>query len=309
VLLLQSKAGRGSRRTSRHIASPAAPPPPRQAPINKTFEPTNAEDVSVARGLNSKQRDRLHHSATIQSRKPNGRRLSAEGRGGLEYQEQEHNKDQARPDVDYSPTAPKHIQPRRRVESSKTDPAQDQPNRQQGGTEKSPVSVDLVRRSREVRALREGSGSTRDQSTAEQIKQSAQYALSARNKNKSSRDKRSLLTDVESSVEQRAPQNAPATEISDQQTPGRPLPTNVTRAVSLHKPLPPSPDEEDVPRPGPMREANSSHKAALANVAAGGSGPLAAAAVSKNGGRKLQKSQPKDRGSRQKENNGRTLAD
>jgi hypothetical protein len=309
MLLLQSKAGRGSQRTSRDATSPAVPPPARQASITQSSEPANTDDIGVVRGLSSKQRDRWHPSATIKSQKQNGHRLSGEGRGGLEHQEQERNKDRTRPDIDSSPTSPRRVQTTRTVESSRRHPAQDQPDPQQGDTENSPVSVDLVHRSREQRGPRQISGSTRGQSTSEQIKQSAQYALSTRNNNQSSRDRRSLPTNAENFAPQRVQRNAPVTEMSNQQTPATTLQTNVTRAASLQKPLPPCPDEEDVPRPGPLRESNSSHKAALASVTATGSTPLAAAAVSSTNSRKLQKTLPKDRGPRQQENDWGKLAE
>jgi hypothetical protein len=309
MLLRESKAGRGGRRISRDVTSPAVQPPARQASINKSAEPANIDEGGLVRGLSSKQRDRLHHSATVDSRKPDVRRLSGEGRRGFEYQEQEYNRDQARPDVDDSPTSPRQLQSRRRVENPKTRPVQDQPHPQRYDTENSPFSADLAQPSREQRALRQSSGSTRDQSTSEQIKQSAQYAMATRNNNQYSRDRRSLPANVDYPPEQRAQRNAPVAQNPNTQNVARMVPTNITRAVSLQKALPPFPDEEDVTRSGPMKEANSSHKAALVGVAAAGTAPLAAAAVSRTNSRKSQKAPPNDRGPPRQENDWGKLAD
>jgi hypothetical protein len=309
MLLRESKAGRGSRRTSRDATSPAVLPPARQASVNKSSEPANIEEAGLVRGLSSKQRDRLHHSATTDSRKPDVRRLSAEGRGGVEYQEQEYDRDRARPSVEDSPTSPRHIQSRRRVESSKTQTVQDQPNLQRYAPLNGHFSTDLAQPSREQRGLRQSSGSRRDQSTSEQIEQSAQYALSTRNSKKQSRDRRSLPANAEYTPEQGAQRDAPVAQISNAQNVAKTVPTNITRAVSMQKPLPPYPDEEDVPRSGPLREANSSHKAALAGVAATGAVPLVAEPVSRTNSRKLQKTPPKDRGLPERENDLGKLAD
>ena len=87
--------------------------------MNKSAQPVNIEEAGLVRGLSSKQRDRLHHSATVDSRKPDVRRLSGEGRGGFEYEEQEHEeqeyiRERTRPDVESAPAPSKHIQFRRR---------------------------------------------------------------------------------------------------------------------------------------------------------------------------------------------------
>ncbi|KAF7510882.1 hypothetical protein GJ744_005712 [Endocarpon pusillum] len=74
------------------------------------------------------------------------------------------------------------------------------------------------------------------------------------------------------------------------------IPSNITRAISSqqHQPQPLFADDQDLSRPGPIRESNSSHKAALAeaNAAVGATGPSAAASVTRDNSRKLQKAPP-----------------
>ena len=308
MLLRESKAGRGVRRTSRDANSSAVQRPARQTSMNKSAQPVNIEEAGLVRGLSSKQRDRLHHSATVDSRKPDVRRLSGEGRGGFEYEEQGYNRERTQPDVEKAPTSSRHIQSRRRVENPKMRVAQDQPGPRRYEIEKGPFSADLSQPSREQRGLRQSSGSTRDQSTSEQIKQSAQYALSSRDNNQQLRDNRSLPANDDRHPDERSQRTASATQASTTQTVTKAVPTNITRSVSLQKPLPPYPDE-DVSRSGPMREANSSHKAALAGVALAATAPLAAAAVTRTNGRKLQKAPPKDHSLTQQENDSGRLTD
>jgi hypothetical protein len=309
MLLRESKAGRGVRRTSRDANSSAVQRPARQTSMNKSAPPVNIEEAGLVRGLSSKQRDRLHHSATVDSRKPDVRRLSGEGRGGFEYEEQEYNRERTRPGAENAPTSSKHIQSRRRMENPKTRVAQDQPRPRRYEIEKGPFSADLSLPPREQRGLRQSSGSTRDQSTSEQIKQSAQYALSSRSHNQQSRDSRSLPANGDRHPDERLQQTAPVAPASTTQTIARAVPTNITRAVSLQKALPPYPAEPDVPRSGPMREANSSHKAALTGIAPAETIPVAAAAVTKTNGRKLQKAPPKDQSLTQQENDWGRLTD
>jgi hypothetical protein len=309
MLLRESKAGRGGRRTTRDANSSAVQRPARQTSMNKSAQPVNIEEAGLVRGLSSKQRDRLHHSATVDSRRPDVRRLSGEGRGGFEYEEQEYNRERTRPGVESVPTPSGHIQSRRRADNPKMRVAQDQPVPRRYEIEKGPFSADLSQPSREQRGLRHSSGSTRDQSTSEQIKQSAQYASSSRNNNQQLRDNRSFPANGDHHPDERSQRTAPVTQASAMQNIAKAAPTNITRVVSLQKPLPPYPAEDDVPRSGPMREANSSHKAALAGVVTAGTAPLAAAAVTRTNGRKLQKAPPKDRSLTQQEDNGGKLAD
>jgi hypothetical protein len=301
MLLRESKAGRGVGRTSRDANSSAIQRPARQTSMNKPAQPVNIEEAGLVRGLSSKQRDRLHHSATVDSRKPDVRRLSGEGHGGFEYEEQEYNRERTRPDVEKVPMPSRHIQSRRRGENPKIRVAQDHPGPRRYEIERGPFSADLSQPFREQRGLQQSSGSTRDQSTSERIKQSTQYALSSRNNNQQPLDNRSLPANGDRHPDERSQWTAPVTQASMMQTVAKAVPTNITRAASMRKPLPPDPDEEDVPRPGPMREANSSHKAALADVATAGTAALAAAAVTRTNGRKLQKAPPKDHSLTQQE--------
>lgn len=77
---------------------------------------------------------------------------------------------------------------------------------------------------------------------------------------------------------------------------GQSIPSSITRAVSLQQRQPQSLFSDDRPtaRSGPMRESNSSHKAALveASAAIGGAGAAAATISKRDNSRKLQKTPP-----------------
>jgi PhoD related phosphatase len=74
------------------------------------------------------------------------------------------------------------------------------------------------------------------------------------------------------------------------------IPSNITRAVSLqqHQPQPLFAEDQDMSRPGPIRQTNSSHKAALAEATAavGPAGATATSSVKRDNSRKLQKAPP-----------------
>ena len=74
------------------------------------------------------------------------------------------------------------------------------------------------------------------------------------------------------------------------------VPSNITRAVSLqqHQPQPSFPDDQDISGSGPMRESNSSHKAALAEATAAvtATGASAATSTKRDSSRRLQKPPP-----------------
>ncbi|KAG5298204.1 MPP_superfamily domain-containing protein [Histoplasma ohiense] len=85
MLLRDAKAGRRSRQTSRDMT------PPSQSSTalrpKSTTDPSNLEETGLVRSLSAKQRDRLHHSAVIDSTKPDANRFSRDGRGGFDYEE------------------------------------------------------------------------------------------------------------------------------------------------------------------------------------------------------------------------------
>ncbi|PGH31563.1 hypothetical protein GX50_05656 [[Emmonsia] crescens] len=85
MLLREAKAGRRSRQMSRDMT------PTSQSSIARrpksTADPSNLEEAGLVRSLSNKQRDRLQHSAVIDSTKPVATRFSKEGRGGFEYEE------------------------------------------------------------------------------------------------------------------------------------------------------------------------------------------------------------------------------
>ena len=69
----------------------------------------------------------------------------------------------------------------------------------------------------------------------------------------------------------RRPQNEASLATSSRKAPlAQSIPSNITRAVSLqkHQPQPLFSDDQEISRSGPMRESNSSHKAALAESTA-----------------------------------------
>lgn len=99
-------------------------------------------------------------------------------------------------------------------------------------------------------------------------------------------------------TEQRGkPQNEMKRAISTRQASApQSIPSNITRAVSLqqHQPQPFFPEDQDISKSGPMRETNSSHKAALAEATAtvSTSGATAATSIKHDNSRKLQKAPP-----------------
>ncbi|PGG97623.1 hypothetical protein AJ79_09133 [Helicocarpus griseus UAMH5409] len=86
MLLREAKAGRRSRQMSRDMG-PASQPNTARRP-KSTADPSSIEEAGLVRSLSSKQRDRLHHSAVIESTKHDARRFSKGDRGGFEYEEQ-----------------------------------------------------------------------------------------------------------------------------------------------------------------------------------------------------------------------------
>ncbi|KAL9113406.1 MAG: hypothetical protein Q9227_002447 [Pyrenula ochraceoflavens] len=74
------------------------------------------------------------------------------------------------------------------------------------------------------------------------------------------------------------------------------IPSNITRAVSLQHKQPEAsfPDDDDLPRPGPTKESNSSHKAVLSEGAAPAAAAGASGSLGRSNSKKLQKKAPAD---------------
>ncbi|OJD19647.1 hypothetical protein AJ78_00379 [Emergomyces pasteurianus Ep9510] len=85
MLLREAKAGRRSRQMSRDM-TPTSQPSTTSRP-KSIAEPSYLEDAGLIRSLSNKQRDRLQHSAVIDSTKPDAKRFSKDGRGGFDYEQ------------------------------------------------------------------------------------------------------------------------------------------------------------------------------------------------------------------------------
>lgn len=289
MLLRESKAGRGGRRASGEISHPAAENTKDVSVAQKTDAAT-LEDAGLVRSLSSKQRDRLHHSATVDSRKPDVRRLSGEGRGGFEYQEQQYSQDRMGSESQDSPLYEKQIQSRRRTDNT---------NRQSVSAPRSgPVSQGQ---------LPENAGSNIPQPADQHgsRRRSDNLAWTQQNDRMNNQDPQARTTESNSNrytqEQGDTGRAASARQTASDQSVSRTVPTNITRAVSLQtqKPLPAYPEDDDGPRRGIMREANSSHKAALAGAAAAGAAAVGATAdlpsTGRSNSRRLQKTNPSAR--------------
>ncbi|PGH20708.1 hypothetical protein AJ80_03468 [Polytolypa hystricis UAMH7299] len=104
MLLREAKAGRRSRRISRDTA-PSVPGDMAEQKAN-TEEPSNLEEAGLVRSLSSKQRDRLHQSALIESTRPEPKHLSKGERRGFDYVEQQGIQNPKRADESVSPEGP-----------------------------------------------------------------------------------------------------------------------------------------------------------------------------------------------------------
>lgn len=267
MLLRESKAGRGGRRSSREgepasKGSASTKEPPVKA--------TGLEDRGLDRSPGNTQRDQMHRRPHIETHKADGKFPSREVRPALENQEK---KLAERPAADQM--LPPHDLSRARQQGPR-DGGQinrahdghgtvssgrprrgsfhDAANVAQGGREHEPSFVDAMGRAPD---------------------DSAPYP-----------EQRSYLT-----------QNKGRRATSNRQAPvAQSIPSNITRAVSLqqHQPQPSFPEDHETPRSGPMRESNSSHKAALAEVTAGvgTAGAIAATSIKRDNSRKLRKAPP-----------------
>ena len=88
MLLREAKAGRRSRRVSHDVTPTPTSRDPRKRESNSAV-PSNLEEAGLVRSLSSKQRDRLQHSAVLESTRPDPRQFSTEGRITFDYEERQ----------------------------------------------------------------------------------------------------------------------------------------------------------------------------------------------------------------------------
>ena len=284
MLLRESKAGRGGRVVSRDLSTRTqeSASAARRSINRRSQQPeesTGLEEAGLVRNLSTTQRDRLAHSTTIESHKPDVRRLSGDGRRGFDYEEQEYGQDQSSRPVSATYTSPRE--------------------RQRG----LPSDADTG-------TATQGRASSRKKRTMDE-----QYPAptSPRQMRRSERVQVSPQTDQSPQIPRqspdmstRFPQHNPVWQ-SDQSAPAYTVPSNITRAVSMQGKKPPVnfADDRDVSRSESLRkDTNTSHKAALAGAATVGAAAAAMEpVVARGGSRKLQKAPPPgyDRGQPQRD--------
>jgi PhoD related phosphatase len=268
MLLRESKAGRGGRRSSREV-------PATLKKASTTKEPPltsgDAEENVLDQNLSQRERNKLHRNAhvdpqTVDLSQPPGK----VGRG-LDAEEQQFRR---------KPVSKEGIQP---VEQT---------------------------RSRQLSSRNDGQthpahGVSGASSSGKPRTESLQDPTSAASAPHPAHDPRPTVTTghppdeavLHPDQRRKRLQNEVRRATSARQPPvPQSIPSNITRAVSLqqHQPQPLFPDDQDLSRSGPMRESNSSHKAALAEATAaiGAAGATAATSIKRDNSRKLQKAPP-----------------
>ena len=279
MILRESKAGRGGRGASREVSSSTKTVTPvkerASARVEPKPEPRNGlEDAGLVRNLSTTQRDRLQHSTTIDSKKPDVKRLSGDGRRGFDYEEQEYQPKSAR-----------------RMSGTYSSPRQEQDG--------IPISgVDLPGAQRKASSRSKGAsrtGGPLNSSPIEYRDQRQQPRDFASRDDPASATGGTRLGEQVSDSSTRFPQHNPAYQ-NNQQSPAYTVPSNITRAVSMQGSKPPVnyPEDRDVSRSESMtKNTNTSHRGALA----GAVGVAAAAAamepvIGRSGSKKLQKAPP-----------------
>jgi PhoD related phosphatase len=273
MLLRESKGGRGGLRATRDIATGAAParlPSTRKSKIPVPVpaakaSPRGLEDAGLVRNLSTTQRDRIQHSTVVDTKKPDVRRLSGEGRRGFDYEEQDYHppKNPARSEA--PPARPQEL----RIPSIRHKPDRD--------------SLSSDRR-------QSSQGQSRN------VSQEPQYEVpqGRRRSQDYARDLRSGEPHPEELRSNRDPGHSGSMRQTSAPVPvGQGVPSNITRAVSMQGQKPPpqfTEDREPVNAAPAMKNANSSHKAALTAGALGGA--VALAEVGRSNSRKLQKPRP-----------------
>lgn len=273
MLLRESKGGRGGPRATRDVATGAVParlPSTRQSQIPVPVQaakapPRGLEDAGLVRNLSSTQRDRIQPSTVIDTKKSDVRRLSGEGRRGFDSEEQDYY---PRKSMSMSHDPPSRSQ-QPRMPSIRHKPDRDSlasDRRHSGQDQGSSVARDAQYEAPQARR--------RSQDYAQDLRGGERYPEAAR----SDRD---------------AGRNGSMRQMSAQVPAGQGVPSNITRAVSMQGKKPPpqfTEDREPITTAPAMKNANSSHKAALTAGALGGAAVLAE--VGRSNSRKLQKPRP-----------------
>jgi PhoD related phosphatase len=264
MLLRESKAGRGGRRSSREASTAT-----KGSPLTK-------EPPPETRGIDRSRTDRISSSApgdVMQSRAPvelqkPSKRLSA-GETVRRFDDQE-NLIAGRTITEATPTDHPRSTPHSSRDVGQAHPAHGSQSAMFSGKPRQPsfrepakIDVDHPAHDRDPRT---------GNATQRAPDESALYA-----------DQRSGRL-----------QNEVRRATSARQAPmAQSIPSNITRAVSLqqHQTSPLFSSDQDTSRSGPMRESNSSHKAALADAsaAAAAGGAAAATSLKRDNSRKLQK--------------------
>lgn len=245
MLLRESRAGRGGRRVSKDAAGQRESHEIGLSPS----DPRNLEEAGLVRSLSGAQRDKLYHSSTIESQKPDFKRISGEGRRAFEYEERQAA---TQPVRQASVSTPRQGRP---IRADQDEPVQAPLQSERPVT----IKQDPNRRGSQ------GANDVRGQGIVGRS-QSVRNAVQAQG-----------------------------------------IPSNITRAVSMAQSGPQTtfPEDREIPRGGPMKESNSSHKAVLKEstpapavteapktVAEFSAAPIASGSVGRSNSRKLQKRVP-----------------
>ena len=273
MLLRESKGGRGGRRAVRDIATGAAParaPSNRQSfiPVPVTAaksSPRDLEDAGLVRNLSTTQRDRIQHSTVVDTKKPDIRRLSGEGRRGFDYEQQDYH---SRNDAMrlQAPGSPQEL----RMPS-----VRHKPDRESLSSDRRQVSSEQRRQAAPHPQYDAPRSSRRSQEYAQDLGGGDRYP------------------EVPRADHRRMGRSGSMRQTSAPVPVGQGVPSNITRAVLMQgqRPQPQFADDREPVTVAPaMKNANSSHKAALTAAALGGAAAASALAdVGRSNSKKLQK--------------------
>jgi PhoD related phosphatase len=265
MLLRESKAGRGGHRSSREASAATKGSPLTKEPPP---EPNGVDRARVDRSSSTAQRDVVQSKAPVELQKPS-KRPSA-GKPARRFDDQENLVTGRTANVEVLPANQPRSLPQSSRDVGQTHPAHgsqkamssDKP-RQASFQESAKIDVVHPAHDRDPRT---------GNATGRAPDESALYA-----------DQRNGRL-----------QNEVRRATSARQAPmAQSIPSNITRAVSLqqHQNQPLYSGDQETARSGPMRESNSSHKAALADTstATGAGGAIAATSLKRDNSRKLKK--------------------
>ena len=290
MMLEKTKAAREGRRASRDVATGAVPatgpsvrrsqiPVPVAAP---KASPRDLEDAGLVRNLSTTQRDRIQHSTTVDTKKPDTRRLSGEGRSGFDYEQQAYN-------------------------------SRNEPPRSQSLNNPQDLRIPSVRHKPDRMSLSNDRHSGQEQPRSSARNPPYEPSQSRRRSQDYARD----LTEGQARPEGHRPDREMGPVESTRRTSaplsgGQGVPSNITRAVLMQTQQPQhqfAEDRETVAAAPAMKNANSSHKAALTAGTLGGATTAAAlAGVGRNNSNKLQKQRPEGESSRSNQRGPREYA-